>query len=63
MLRLLDSLPSGNGYKCRLTFDPRELPSGFPQAIGHIRDNKCRQLIPRHPPPLHCTSKRVMSGT
>lgn len=30
----------------RRRFDPRTLPSAFPQAIGHIRDNKCRELMP-----------------
>jgi len=31
----------------RRRFDPRELPAAFPQAIGHIRDAKCRQLMPQ----------------
>lgn len=31
----------------RRRFDPRQLPSAFSQAIGHVRDNKCRQLMPR----------------
>lgn len=26
-------------------YDPRRLPSTFPQAIGHIRDDKCRELM------------------
>ncbi len=30
----------------RRRFDPRTLPSAFPQAIGHIRDDKCRELMP-----------------
>ena len=30
----------------RRRFDPRELPAEFPQAIGHIRDTKCRELMP-----------------
>ncbi len=30
----------------RRRYDPRELPDGFPQAIGHIRDGKCRELMP-----------------
>jgi hypothetical protein len=30
----------------RRRFDPRRLPAAFPQAIGHIRDNKCRELMP-----------------
>jgi hypothetical protein len=30
----------------RRRFDPRSLPAAFPQAIGHIRDNKCRELMP-----------------
>ena len=29
----------------RKRFDPRELPGGITQAIGHIRDNKCRALL------------------
>lgn len=29
----------------RRRFDPRHLPSAFPQAIGHIRDKKCRDLL------------------
>lgn len=29
----------------RRRFDPRELPATFPQAIGHIRDKKCRELL------------------
>ena len=28
----------------RRRFDPRRLPAAFPQAIGHIRDKKCREL-------------------
>jgi hypothetical protein len=31
----------------RRRFDPRSLPATFPQAIGHIRDQKCRELMPR----------------
>lgn len=31
----------------RRRFDPRGLPEAFPQAIGHIRDKKCRELMPR----------------
>lgn len=34
----------------RRRFDPRRLPGGFPQAIGHIRDNKCRELMPNWSP-------------
>lgn len=30
----------------RRRFDPRDLPDAFPQAIGHIRDGKCRELMP-----------------
>ena len=30
----------------RRRFDPRGLPAAFPQAIGHIRDQKCRDLMP-----------------
>lgn len=30
----------------RRRFDPHELPSAFPQAIGHVRDGKCRALMP-----------------
>ena len=26
------------------------LPAAFPQAIGHIRDNKCRELMPHWSP-------------
>lgn len=29
----------------RRRFDPRGLPPHFPQAIGHIRDKKCRELL------------------
>lgn len=29
----------------RRRYDPRRLPSAFPQAIGHIRDQKCRELL------------------
>ncbi|MBL8912963.1 MAG: metallophosphoesterase [Archangium sp.] len=29
----------------RRRFDPRTLPSDFPQAIGHIRDKKARELL------------------
>ncbi|MFZ5438883.1 MAG: metallophosphoesterase [Myxococcota bacterium] len=29
----------------RRRFDPRRLPPAFPQAIGHIRDKKCRELL------------------
>ena len=29
----------------RRRFDPRDLPSGLVQAIGHIRDGKCRELM------------------
>lgn len=35
----------------RRRFDPRTLPAAFPQAIGHIRDNKCRELMPHWSPP------------
>ncbi|MCA9535370.1 MAG: metallophosphoesterase [Myxococcales bacterium] len=35
----------------RRRFDPRSLPAAFPQAIGHIRDGKCRQLMPAWCPP------------
>ncbi len=31
----------------RRRFDPRSLPAAFPQGIGHIRDQKCRELMPR----------------
>jgi Calcineurin-like phosphoesterase len=30
----------------RRRFDPRTLPAAFPQAIGHVRDDKCRALMP-----------------
>ncbi len=29
----------------RRRFDPRGLPAAFPQAVGHIRDKKCRELL------------------
>lgn len=29
----------------RRRFDPRRLPAAFPQAIGHSRDRKCRELL------------------
>lgn len=29
----------------RRRFDPRLIPPGLTQAIGHIRDNKCRRLL------------------
>lgn len=29
----------------RRRFDPRDLPRGLTQAVGHIRDGKCRQLL------------------
>ena len=29
----------------RRRFDPRGLPAAFPQAIGHVRDKKCRELL------------------
>lgn len=29
----------------RRRFDPRTLPAAFPQAIGHIRDQKCHELL------------------
>lgn len=35
----------------RRRFDPRRLPAAFPQAIGHIRDDKCRELMPHWSPP------------
>lgn len=38
------SEPLGNPPRRR--FDPRELPMGLTQIIGHIRDNKCRELMP-----------------
>lgn len=31
----------------RRRYDPRRLPSGFPQAIGHIRDKKCHEILGR----------------
>jgi hypothetical protein len=30
----------------RRRFDPRRLPAGFAQVIGHIRDGKCRETMP-----------------
>ncbi len=29
----------------RRRFDPRRLPAAFPQAIGHVRDKKCREEL------------------
>ncbi|MBL8955813.1 MAG: transcriptional regulator, partial [Myxococcaceae bacterium] len=29
----------------RRRFDPRELPTGVTQVIGHVRDGKCRELL------------------
>lgn len=29
----------------RRRYDPRDLPAGLTQAIGHIRDDKCRKLL------------------
>ncbi|MEW5740081.1 MAG: metallophosphoesterase [Myxococcota bacterium] len=29
----------------RRRFDPRRLPSAFPQAVGHVRDKKCREEL------------------
>jgi hypothetical protein len=29
----------------RRRYDPRDLPSGLTQVIGHIRDNKCREVL------------------
>lgn len=34
----------------RRRFDPRRLPAAFPQVIGHIRDGKCRELMPAWSP-------------
>lgn len=31
----------------RRRFDPRRLPSHFPQAVGHVRDQKCREEMAR----------------
>jgi hypothetical protein len=31
----------------RRRFDPRRLPAHYPQAIGHVRDKKCREEMPR----------------
>lgn len=30
----------------RRRFDPRRLPAHFPQAVGHVRDKKCREEMP-----------------
>lgn len=30
----------------RRRYDPRDLPDAFAQVIGHIRDGKCRELMP-----------------
>jgi hypothetical protein len=29
----------------RRRFDPQRLPAGLLQAVGHIRDTKCRELL------------------
>lgn len=33
-------------FQARRRFDPRGLPTQFAQAIGHVRDPKCRALMP-----------------
>ena len=37
--------PSGGIAQGRRRFDPRTLPRGIVQVIGHIGDGKCRQLL------------------
>jgi hypothetical protein len=39
----------------RRRFHPRELPAGLAQVVGHIRDHKCRELMPAwsEGPPAH----------
>jgi hypothetical protein len=36
----------------RRRFDPRWLPTGMVQAIGHIGDRKCRELLAPWAPPV-----------
>ncbi len=36
----------------RRRFDPRTLPAGVTQVVGHIRDTKCRALMPQWCVPL-----------
>jgi hypothetical protein len=44
----------------RRRFDPRRLPRGLVQAIGHIGDRKCRDLLaPWGPSPATATFGRV----
>lgn len=44
----------------RRRFDPRRLPSGIVQAIGHIGDRKCRALLGSWaPPPVGATLGRL----
>lgn len=38
--------PQFNG-PLRRRYDPRRLPAEFPQAIGHIRDKKCHDILGR----------------
>ncbi len=39
-------MPTKLGPPPRRRYDPRELPSGLTQVVGHIRDAKCRELMP-----------------
>lgn len=39
------SKPADTSGPPRRRFDPRRLPDEFPQAIGHIRDKKCRETM------------------
>lgn len=45
----------------RRRFDPRRLPPGLVQAVGHIGDRKCRELLgpPWSPPPSQATVGRL----
>ena len=35
----------------RRRYDPRDLPDAFAQVIGHVRDGKCREMMPAWGPP------------
>ena len=40
----------------RRRFDPRTLPRGVTQIVGHIRDNKCRALLANHCDPTEAST-------